>query len=362
MSARVLLIGGYGNFGTFIAERLSRELAVIVAGRSEQKARALARRLNAEWAVVDIFKNLDEQIQRVKPDILVHTSGPFQEQGYDVAEACIRNRVHYLDLADGRAFVAGISRLDAAAKAAGVLVASGASTVPGLTSAIVREYENRFETLETLDFGIATAQQTNRGLATVKAVLGYAGRPFKTLIDSEMRDVYGWQGLCWRAFRGLGRRPLGNCDVPDLELFPRYFPSLRTIRFRAGLELPILHCGLWLLTWPVRMRLLPNLRIAAPLLSRMARWLDAFGTDDSGFYMEMTGRDASGNEKQVTFDLTARAGDGLMIPCTPAIVLALKLAKGEIGERGAMPCVGLVKLDEILCELRTLRIAWNVSG
>jgi hypothetical protein len=61
------------------------------------------------------------------------------------------------------------------------------------------------------------------------------------------------------------------------------------------------------------------------------------------------------------FDLTARAGDGLMIPCTPAIVLALKLAKGEIMRRGAMPCFGLLGLDDILDELRPLHVTWEVS-
>jgi NAD(P)-dependent dehydrogenase (short-subunit alcohol dehydrogenase family) len=363
MTKRVLLLGGYGSFGTFIARRLSREpdVTVIVAGRSEPKARALATQFNAAWAAFDIFAGLDGHLKQLKPDILIHTSGPFQGQGYEVAEACIRNGVHYLDLADGRDFVANVVRLDDAAKAAGVLAVSGASTVPGLTSAVFAKYANEFETLDAIDAGIATAQKTNRGLATVRAVLGYAGKPFKTLTDGQMRDVYGWQGLHWRRFRGLGWRPLGHCDVPDLTLFPRYVPSLKTVRFRGGLELPILHLGLWSLTWPVRLGIVPNLRVAAPALSALSHLFDMFGTDDSGFYMEMTGRAPGGQRRQVVFDLTARAGDGLMIPCTPAIVLAVKLAKGEIRERGAMPCFGLLDLDDILDELRPLRITWQVS-
>jgi NAD(P)-dependent dehydrogenase (short-subunit alcohol dehydrogenase family) len=363
MAKRVLLLGGYGNFGTFIARRLCREpeLTVIVAGRSEQKARALARQLNAEWSAFDIFSGLDGHLKKLSPDILIHTSGPFQGQGYEIAEACIRNGVHYLDLADGRDFVANITGLDDAAKAAGILAVSGASTVPGLTSAILTKYAGEFKTLDAIDAAIATAQKTNRGLATVRAVLGYAGKPFKTLTGGQMRDVYGWQGLHWHRFRGLGWRPLGNCDVPDLALFPRYFPGLRTVRFRGGLELPILHLGLWSLTWLVRLGIVPNLRAAAPALSALSHLFDRFGTDDSGFYMEMTGRAPGGQRRWVAFDLTARAGDGLMIPCTPAIVLAVKLAKGEIVQRGAMPCCGLLHLGDILDELRPLRVTWEVS-
>ncbi len=363
MTKRVLLLGGYGNFGTFIARRLSREpdLAVIVAGRSERKARTLAGELNAEWAALDIFTGLDSHLKRLKPDILIHTSGPFQGQGHDVAEACIRNGAHYLDLADGRDFVADIVRLDEAAKAAGILAVSGASTVPALTSAVFAKFSREFEMLDAIDAGIATAQKTNRGLATVRAVLGYAGKPFKTLTGGQMLDVYGWQGLRWRRFRGLGWRPLGHCDVPDLALFPRCVRGLKTVRFRGGLELPLLHLGLWSLTWLVRLGIVPSLGAAASALSAVSRLFDRFGTDDSGFYVEMTGRAPGGQPLRVVFDLTARSGDGLMIPCTPAIVLALKLAKGAVGRRGAMPCFALLDLDDILAELRPLQITWQVS-
>jgi hypothetical protein len=363
MSTRILLLGGYGNFGTLVARRLSREpdLTVIVAGRSGHKASALAGELNAEAAQVDISAGLDRPLKTLKPAILIHTSGPFQDQGYDVAAACIRNGVHYLDLADGRDFVAKIGGLDEAARAAGVLVVSGASTVPGLTSAVLAKHADEFEALEAIDYGIATAQKTGRGLATVRAVLGYAGKPFKTLTGGKMREVYGWQDLHWRKFRDLGWRALGNCDVPDLTLFPQYVPSLRTVRFRAGLELPPLHLGLWALTWLVRSGIVPSLRPAAPALMEMAQLFDTFGSDDSGFYMEMTGRAPGGQTRRIVFELTARGGDGLMIPCTPAIVLALKLAKGEMKQRGATPCAGLLDLDDILDELRPLRITWQVS-
>jgi hypothetical protein len=363
MTKRVLVVGGYGNFGTCIARRLAREsvLTLIVAGRSQSSARALAELLGVEWARIDIFANIDAHLKRLKPDVLIHTSGPFQEQGYDVAEACIRNGVHYLDLADGREFVVNITRLDAAARAADVLIVSGASTVPGMTSAVLMKYAAEFQTLDSIDFGIATAQKTNRGLATVKAVLGYAGKPLKTLIDGQMRDVYGWQEFRWRKFRGLGWRPLGNCDVPDLAIFPARFPTLKCVRFRGGLELPLLHSALWVLTWFVRMQFMSNLRSMAPVLLRISRVFDIFGTDDSGFHMELTGCSVGGQRKQIVFDLTARAADGLMIPCAPAIILALRLATGNLAQRGAMPCVGLVDLDDLLRELGTLRITWNLS-
>jgi len=363
MAKRVLVLGGYGNFGTFITRRLARahDLTVIVAGRSAQRARTLAGETGAEWAEIDVSGDLDGHLRTLKPDILVHTCGPFQEQGYEVAQAAIRNRVHYLDIADGRRFVTGVEALNDAATAAGVLVVSGASTVPGLTSAVFVHHAPEFAAVDAIDAGVATAQKTSLGVATAKAVLSYAGRPFATLADGRMRTVHGWQGLRWHRFRGLGWRLLGDCDVPDLQLFPQRVRGLRAVRFGGGLELAVLHLGLWSLTWFVRMRMVPNLAGAAPALAAAARLFDGFGTGDSGFYMEITGRGPSGGPRRLVFEMTARAGDGAVIPCLPAVVLALKLARGETFQRGAMPCFGLVDLGDLLDELRPLRASVEVS-
>jgi hypothetical protein len=363
MSKRVLIIGGYGNFGSFIARRLSREpdITIVIAGRSGIKAGKLAEDLKTEWATIDIAHDFDASLEKIKPDIVIHTSGPFQGQGYDVAEACIRHKCHYIDLADGREFVADISGLNAAAQDAGVLVVSGASSVPALTSAIIDEYAGEFKELRKITYGIATAQKTTRGLATTKAILGYAGKPFKTLIDGEMKNVHGWHDLTFRKFMGLGYRPLGNCDIPDLEIFPRRYPDLKTIRFHAGLELKILHLGLWSLSWLARLRLSPSLQGAAPALLRISRLFDPFGKDDSGFYMHFSGKDAANENKEMTFNLVARHGDGLYIPGMPAVIMARKIARNEIAGKGAFPCVGFIALNEYLSALSEFDIKWLVD-
>ncbi|QQG35480.1 MAG: saccharopine dehydrogenase NADP-binding domain-containing protein [Micavibrio aeruginosavorus] len=361
--ARVLIIGGYGNFGSFIARRLAQEadITVIIAGRSEEKAKALAENLKAEWTALDIEKNLDESLKNIKPDIVIHTSGPFQERGYDVAEACIRNKCHYIDLADGREFVANITRLDSAAKEAGILVVSGASSVPCLTAAIIDKYKSEFQHLESIDYGIATAQRTNAGLATTAAILGYAGKPFTTKIDGKIQIVYGWQSLTAHQYPELGWRLLGNCDIPDLGVFPSRYPDLKTIRFRAGLEVPLLHMGLWAMSWFVRIGLIKSLRSLASALYKIAPLFDAFGSNRSAFHMEMKGQDANGKQKVLTFYILTGSGHGPNIPCIPSILLAQRLACGEIVKTGAAPCMDMIDLESYLKALKDLDIKWEIQ-
>src|SRR6187549_3662063 len=122
----VLVLGAYGFFGSRISEALAKNprIRLILAGRDLAKATALAYQigLSAEHAraVDSTDPDLALRLRKLGVTTLIHTAGPFQGQGYEVARAAIKAGCHYLDLADGRAFVGGIHRLDGEARTAGV--------------------------------------------------------------------------------------------------------------------------------------------------------------------------------------------------------------------------------------------------
>jgi hypothetical protein len=362
MVARVLIIGGYGNFGSYIARSLAgdSDIRLLIGGRSVDKARTFAASLNpchsAEGHAVDIDDDLAAAFARMAPDIVIHTTGPFQKQDHRVARACIAKGCHYLDLADARDFVATIDRLDADAKAQNVLVVSGASSVPCLTAAIVDAHLSAFLRLEAVDYGISAAQHTNRGLATTSAVLSYVGKPMTMLRGGEMKTVYGWEDTHAEHYPGLGWRLFGNCDIPDLTLFPKRYPTLKRMRFAAGHELKLLHIGTRILGSLVRLGLIASLDHHAESLLRVALLFDRFGSGRSGFHMVLSGTGRDGNPLARRFVIVARSGDGPYIPCMPAILMARRLAKGEVIRRGAMPCLDLIDLDAYLAALKGLDI------
>lgn len=360
MSCRILILGGYGNFGKIIAQSLAQTpgISLIIAGRSPHKAKNFAARIGAAAIGMDINHDLDQTLRQLKPDIVIHTCGPFQGQSYTVAQACIRHRAHYIDIADGRDFVCNIIQLNDAAQQAGLTIVSGASSVPALTSAIIETYRHAFTALTTLDYSISTAQRTNPGLATTEAICGYVGKPFTTRQNGTITTIYGWQDLTHQTYPELGKRWLANCDVPDLALFPQYYQGLRDIRFHAGLEVPLLHIGLWSLSWLVRAGLLPSLKPFASLMYKAARLFDRLGTDRSGFHMCLSGTGPDGNSKSLTAYLITGSGHGPHIPCVPAIILARRLAAGTLKQTGAFPCMGLITLADYLDELKGLDIQW----
>ncbi|WP_395374236.1 saccharopine dehydrogenase NADP-binding domain-containing protein [Marinicella sp. W31] len=365
---RVLIIGGYGHFGGYIAKELAQEdnIQLIIAGRSDKRAQEFCQQLNAvhpaEAYALDIQESLTEHLLAIKPFLVIHTSGPFQSQDYAVAKACIQYGCHYVDLADGRDFVNGIKQLHAKAQRAGVLVVSGASSVPAFSAAIIDHYKPQFSILKSMDYGISTAQQSSPGLATTQAILGYAGKPFETLKGGDKKIIYGWQGLTSRTYTGLGKRYLSYCDIPDLSLFVERYPKLESIEFRAGLELGFVHITLWLLSFLVRIKLFKSLRPMAVTLLKISSWFNRFGSGDSAFHMLLAGEGVQGEDKKVHFELIAKDGHGAFIPCIPAILLAHELLHPEQPLTGAFPCMGLITFDAYLERLKHLNIHWSCKA
>src|SRR5689334_21571313 len=244
---RVLIIGGYGNFGSYVARELADEqnIWLLIGGRSKTKADEFAASLEAvnpaAGFALDINGEIDNRLREIGPDMVIHTTGPFQSRDHRVARAAIAAGAHYLDLADARNFVATIGELDEEARAAGVAVIAGASSVPCLTAAFIDRYKPHFTRLESAVYGIAAAQATNRGLGTAAAILSYVGKPFTILSRGTPKRVFGWQGLQAARYPELGTRLFGYCDIPDLELIPRRYPELRELSFVAGHEVKLLH-------------------------------------------------------------------------------------------------------------------------
>lgn len=358
---RILVIGGYGNFGARICRAFAREGAdVIAVGRDPERGhREAGFDANIGKAPLDTSDpELAQNIRALSPTIVIHCAGPFQGQDYRVALASLAAGAHYIDLADGRAFVTDFAAaVGPAARSAGLLAVTGASTLPALSSAVVDALKGRFASLEDIQSSIAPAQRSPRGTATLRAVFSYVGKPFKWLQDGTWRAAHGWQELRRLRFADLGTRWAAACDVPDLELFPARYPGLKTMQFRASLEFGAEHFLLAAVAGLRRWRVnLPIERWAAPL-DRLATRLDRFGGEQGGMLVSLTGTKPDGSRTRVEWHLTAGSDHGPEIPCMPAILVARKLMRGALTTRGAMPCMGLLNLDEFTPEF----VRWGIS-
>jgi NAD(P)-dependent dehydrogenase (short-subunit alcohol dehydrogenase family) len=354
---RVLVLGGYGNFGKRIVRALvKKEISTIIGGRNLTKCAELEAQLNtplAQSAAIDVNNGFESSLVALGPKVVINTCGPFQGADYEVAKACARNGVNYIDLADGRDFVSGISALDEIAKKNNCAIISGASTVPALSSAVIEHFKSEFRQIECLKFGISPGQKAERGLATTAGILSYVGKRLAPFAGHDR--AYGWQDIYAQKYPELGTRFMANCEIPDLDLLPAKY-GIRDIQFSAGLELGLLHFGLWFLSFFVRFGLPLNLDRHAKIMLDIANWFDKFGSADGGMHIILQGINHEGKQVKKTWFIVAKDGDGPQIPTVPAILLAEKIVKNGPYFVGAKPCVSMIELSEYLLALEAFNV------
>lgn len=374
----ILVLGGYGNFGKRICERLLRGVAddhrvqkinLIIAGRNIYKAQYLRDRLLGEYANVKVSAQfadiqsltLEDTIKESGANLVIHAAGPFQGQDYRVARATINAGAHYLDLADDHQFVLGIGEL-AYAEHHGVAVVTGASTVPALSAAVLDQLICEFKTLDVIEYGITPGYRAERGDATVAGIVSYLGHPFTCWRNGDWSKAYSWQELRRYdynkalGFKKLGKRSLANVDIPDLELFPERYAGVNTVKFGAGVELRGLHYLLCLMSWLSRLRLIWSWGFCASVINRISHWFDWMGSDVGGMFIQVSGSGFDDQPKTVRWILAAGSGHGPYIPTIPAVLVARKLLHGEYIASGAQQCMGMISLDEFLHEVKDLDI------
>ena len=357
---RVMVLGGYGNFGARICRALAADpsITLLVAGRDERRASAFAGELNhahgagASAAVVDCQSpDFSQALREHRVELLIHTAGPFQGQDYAVARACAEAGAHYIDLADGRRFVCDFaSAMLGPFVAANRVAITGASTVPALSSAVVDFLCRGWQRIDSIDTCIAPAQTAPRGVATLEAVLSYCGAPVQVWRGGQWQSQTGWSHPQRVEFQRLKPRLGAVCDIPDLELFPAHYQVQDRMVFRAALEVGLSQRAFAFLAWLRKHGVLKNPSALARLLNAGAPWFDPLGSALGGMVVRVGGLNADSMPARRAWHIAADKDHGPEIPCMAAILLARRLAAGERMESGARACVGLHKLEDFTPE------------
>jgi len=356
---KILILGGYGTFGRRLAQLLTddSQLTLVIAGRSLAKAQRLCAELlsvgTAVPAELDRARDLEPQLRAIAPDLIVDASGPFQAYGdnpYRVVEAAIALGIHYLDLSDGADFVRGIARFDEAARARDVFVLSGVSSCPVLTAAVVRRLSAGMARVESIAGGIAPSPYADIGVNVIRAIASYAGKPVTLLRDGRKSPAHALIDSRLFTIAPPGRLPLyarrfSLVEVPDLELLPELWPSLRTVWMGVGTVPEIWLRGLNALAWLVRLRLLPSLLPLAALIHNTRTRL-GWGEHRGGMFVTVSGALANGAPVERSWHMIAEGDDGPFVPSMAAEAIIRHCLAGRMPRSGARAGVNDVELAD----------------
>jgi len=121
-----LVYGSYGYTGNLIVEQAIKEgLRPLLAGRDEKQLRAQAEKFNLEYRAFAIEDTAALDLALMEVDAVLHCAGPFVLTFRQMAEACIRNKKHYVDISGEIEGFEALAAMDEEAKRAGIMLLPG---------------------------------------------------------------------------------------------------------------------------------------------------------------------------------------------------------------------------------------------
>ncbi|MDB4952350.1 MAG: Saccharopine dehydrogenase [Gemmatimonadetes bacterium] len=168
--ADFILYGANGYTGRLAAAHaVERGLKPILAGRNGAEVRALAAELGLPHRVfaLDDPGAVDEGLAGAA--VVLHCAGPFARTSRPMVDACLRGRVHYLDITGEIAVFEAAAGRGAAAEKAGVMLLPGAGFDVVPSDCLAAHLKQRLPTATRLRLAFRGAAGVSRGTATTTA-------------------------------------------------------------------------------------------------------------------------------------------------------------------------------------------------
>ncbi len=268
-STPLLIYGANGYTGELIVrEALAAGLRPVLSGRDPAAVGALASPLGLEWrsAALDDPFALDAALAGMR--VVVHCAGPFIHTSRPMANACLRNGVHYLDITGEIAVFEALAARTAEARDAGVTLLPGVGFDVVPSDCLAAHLARRLPGATQLTLAFRSLGGISRGTATTMAEgVGMSGAVRR---GGRIMPV----PAAWRSRKvdfGDGRATLAvtipwgdvstayySTGIPDIAVYMAMTPSMRRSLRLSGWLAPFLRFG------PVRRRLVARARARAP--------------------------------------------------------------------------------------------------
>jgi hypothetical protein len=329
----VLVVGGYGVFGTQVCRGLAeRGVPVTVAGRDGARAEAFARTLGpgCRGQGMDADDLASCRAALDGHDVAVGCAGPFRRDSAALLQACLEARCHYADISDDRYHAALVRSHDRRCRARGLVAAPGCSSLPGISGALaLLAGEGTTSPVRRVRVTLFVGNHNPKGEATVQSVLTGLGQP----IAAPQGVIYGFRD---REVVPLpppyGRRPVFNFASPDYDLLPSLLGT-HSVSVKLGFELSAATYGFALLA-VLRLGYGPR---TARLLQLPAGLLGRFGSSGGAVMAELFLAD--GTQRRAAL---LAGQEGQRMAALPCVLAAQALHEGRFPGPGVMTAYELL--------------------
>ncbi len=166
LNGTILIYGATGYTGKLIAKTaVDRRVRPILAGRNLGKVQAIAEPLGLSARAFELGDpaHIDAAIKDIS--VLLSVAGPFSATWRPVADACLRNRVHYLDITGEIDVFGALAARDAEAKARGVTLLPGVGFDVVPSDCLAAHLKRRLPDAKDLKLYLSLGANMSRGTA-----------------------------------------------------------------------------------------------------------------------------------------------------------------------------------------------------
>ncbi|KAH8127505.1 hypothetical protein FP744_10003357 [Trichoderma asperellum] len=235
-----LMIYGAAGYTGRLASEFAKSLGLqfIVAGRSESKLKALAACLGVEYRIftVNDSKLVDASLQGVR--VLLNCSGPFLHTAKPLIEACIRNGVHYLDIAAELDSYELSEQKHEEAKKANIMLLPGCGGSVAMLGCLADFMVEHVANPISIDIALHVAGPMSRGSA-ISAAENLSSKCFQRL-NGKLVDQGSGHAMQFDFDDGRGSVSCFPATLPDLITLWRStnIPNIKTFVHVAGGTFP----------------------------------------------------------------------------------------------------------------------------
>ncbi|MCP3097415.1 saccharopine dehydrogenase NADP-binding domain-containing protein [Myxococcus sp. K15C18031901] len=293
MSRQVVIVGGYGQVGREVARALAPEFPgrVVIAGRSQARAEALAARLGHGVRGMALDVEDAAAVDRLHGAALVVMC--VDQTRDDFVRACLAAGLDYVDVTARHASLVAFERLDVLAREAGSTAVLSVGLAPGVSNVLAAMAAERLARVERMDLFVLLGAGDVHGDAAVAWTLDQLDAPFEVLEGGRARRVRGFGERAWVRLPEESRPRAGwRFAFPDQHVVARTL-GIPTVSTWLCLDPPWL-TGLVALA--VRLGLGRVLRV--PTVRRCVTWLlhhVRVGSEACAVVARARGQDARGD-------------------------------------------------------------------
>jgi saccharopine dehydrogenase-like NADP-dependent oxidoreductase len=217
MERKILVVGGYGSVGRVISTALGERFPgrVIAAGRSYEKAQALAHETGDKVTPAEIDTSRTDETESLLSDVSVVVMC-VETRDTSFVTRCVRQGIHYTDISATYDLLSGIEALDGLAKERGSTAVLSVGLAPGLTNLLASHCVSVLGEVAEVDIFILLGMGEVHGDSSIEWVLDNLNAEYVVRQAGKDKRVQAFGEFKRTVFPGdIGERAAYRFDFSD---------------------------------------------------------------------------------------------------------------------------------------------------